>query len=70
MFAPHHCGSRPAACLQVHDLHAQLATLDRYGLPDLSTVVAEGLRKLVVFSKNAICREEPADEAADAVEAN
>ena len=40
-------GERPASPLIVNDLCAQIAPLDRFGLPSLGAVIADGLRSLV-----------------------
>jgi hypothetical protein len=48
-------GVRSVRPLIVNDLCAQLAPLDRYGLPRLSAAVADGLRALIGASRNAFC---------------
>ncbi|MGB7975747.1 MAG: hypothetical protein WCF81_15685 [Roseiarcus sp.] len=40
--------------LIVNDLCAQLAPLNRYGLPGLGAVVAEGARALIGVSRKAV----------------
>jgi hypothetical protein len=40
--------------LKIHDLHAQLAPLDRYGVAGLSSVIAEAVRSLVCGFKSAL----------------
>ena len=41
-------GNAPLAMrLKIHDLHAQLARLDRYGLGDMSFAITGALRTLV-----------------------
>jgi hypothetical protein len=40
--------------LIVNDLCAQLAPLNRYGLPDLGAVVANGARALIGVSRSAV----------------
>ena len=48
-------GERSVPPLIVNDLCAQLAPLNRYGLPVLSAAVADGLRALVGASRAAFC---------------
>ena len=48
-------GERSVPPLIVNDLCAQLAPLDRYGLPRFSAAVADGLRAIVGASRNAFC---------------
>ena len=48
-------GERSVPPLIVNDLCAQLAPLDRYGLPRLSAAVADGLRALMGASRSAFC---------------
>ncbi len=48
-------GERSAPPLIVNDLCAQLAPLNRYGLPGLSAAVADGLRALMGASRAAFC---------------
>ena len=47
-------GERPVPSLIVNDLCAQMATLNRYGLPSVGAAVADGLRALMGASRNAI----------------
>jgi len=50
-----HRGSAPLALkLRIDDLHAQLATLDRYGVPRLGSAMTEGVRALVCGFKSAL----------------
>jgi len=50
-----HRGSAPLALkLKIDDLHAQLATLDRYGVPRLGSAITEGVRALVRGFKSAL----------------
>jgi hypothetical protein len=44
-------GERPVPPLIVNDLCAQMATLNRYGLPKVSAALADGLRALVGASR-------------------
>ena len=46
-------GERPVSPLIVCDLRAQLAPLDRYGLPDVGAAVANGVRALMDASRTA-----------------
>ena len=48
-------GDRSVPPLIVNDLCAQLAPLNRYGLPALSAAVADGLRALMGASRAAVC---------------
>jgi len=48
-------GRHPAPPLLVNDLCAQLAPLDRYGLPGLSSALVDGLVALLNASRNALC---------------
>jgi hypothetical protein len=48
-------GARPASPLIRHDLCAQIAPLDRYGLPGLGAALADGLMALVGASRTALC---------------
>jgi hypothetical protein len=48
-------GERSVPPLIVDDLCAQLAPLNRYGLPRLSAAVADGLRALMDASRSALC---------------
>jgi hypothetical protein len=54
-------GGRPAPSLIVNDLCAQMATLNRYGLPRVSAAVANGVRALV---RNAVCSTVGCDDEA------
>jgi hypothetical protein len=47
-------GERPVPSLIVNDLCAQMATLNRYGLPKVSAALADGLRALVGASRAAV----------------
>ena len=47
-------GQRSASPLIVNDLCAQLAPLNRYGLPSLGVAVAESLRALIAASRTAV----------------
>jgi hypothetical protein len=47
-------GERPVPSLIVNDLCAQMATLNRYGLPSVGAAVADGLRALVGASRTAV----------------
>jgi hypothetical protein len=49
-------GERPAPSLIVCDLRAQLAPLNRYGLPGLGAAVADGLVALISASRTALPR--------------
>jgi len=50
-----HRGPAPLALkLRIDDLHAQLATLDRYGVPRLGSAMTEGVRALVCGFKSAL----------------
>jgi hypothetical protein len=41
-------GNAPLAMrLKIHDLHAQLAPLERYGVGDMSSAIAGGVRALL-----------------------
>jgi hypothetical protein len=46
-------GARPRSALIVNDLCAQLAPLNRYGLPGFSHALVEGLRSLFGASRDA-----------------
>ena len=48
------CGAESHSSLIVNDLCAQLAPLNRYGLPGLGAVVANGARALVGASRTAL----------------
>jgi len=54
MLHPHDC-AKVASPLIRHDLCAQIAQLDRYGLPGLGVALADGLLALVGASKTALC---------------
>jgi hypothetical protein len=58
MLHPHDC-AKVASPLIRHDLCAQMcaqiAQLDRYGLPGLGVALADGLLALVGASKTALC---------------
>ena len=56
-------GERSVPPLIVNDLCAQLAALDRYGLPRLSAAVADGLRALMGASRAAVCAAAGCDRA-------
>lgn len=47
-------GERPVPSLIVNDLRAQMATLNRYGLPKVSAALADGLRALLGASRTAV----------------
>jgi hypothetical protein len=47
-------GERPVPSLIVNDLCAQMATLNRYGLPSVGAALADGLRALVGASRTAV----------------
>jgi hypothetical protein len=47
-------GSESLSPLIVCDLRAQLAPLNRYGLPGLGAVVADGARALIGVSRTAV----------------
>ena len=47
-------GAESPSPLIVNDLCAQLAPLNRYGLPGLSAVVANGARALIGASRTAV----------------
>jgi hypothetical protein len=47
-------GERPVPQLIVNDLCAQMATLNRYGLPSLGAALADGLRALMGASRTAV----------------
>jgi hypothetical protein len=51
---PHDC-AKVASPLIRHDLCAQIAPLDRYGLPGLGVALADGLLALVGASRTALC---------------
>jgi hypothetical protein len=53
MLHPRDC-ARAAPPLIRHDLCAQIAPLDRYGLPGLGAALADGLLALVGASKTAL----------------
>ena len=54
MLHPHDC-AKVASPLIRHDLCAQIAPLDRYGLPGLGVALANGLLALVGASRTALC---------------
>jgi len=57
MVCPHNrsrAGAESPSPLIVNDLCAQLAPLNRYGLPGLSAAVANGARALVGVSRTAV----------------
>ncbi|MBV8105472.1 MAG: hypothetical protein JO223_12785 [Hyphomicrobiales bacterium] len=57
MVSSHHVicgGERPVPSLIVNDLCAQMATLNRYGLPKVSAALADGLRALMGASRTAV----------------
>lgn len=48
-------GNAPLAMrLRIHDLHAQLAPLERYGVGGMSLAIAGGIRALVRFVGSAL----------------
>ena len=48
-------GNVPLATrLKIDDLHAHLASLDRYGLPGLSSAITDGVRALARGFKGAL----------------
>ena len=47
-------GAESPSPLIVNDLCAQLAPLNRYGLPGLGAVVADGARALIGVSRTAV----------------
>jgi hypothetical protein len=57
MLHPHDSnrGARAVSPLIRNDLCAQIAPLDRYGLPGLGVALADGLLALVSASKTALC---------------
>ncbi len=50
----HRRGERSSSPLIVNDLRAQLAPLNRYGLPGLGAAVADGLHALIGVSRKAV----------------
>ncbi len=50
----HREGGACSSPLIVNDLCAQLAPLNRYGLPGLGAVVADGARALIGVSRKAV----------------
>jgi hypothetical protein len=50
----HHGGAECASPLIVCDLRAQIAPLNRYGLPGLGAAVADGARALIGVSRSAV----------------
>ena len=46
-------GARVGSSLVVNDLCAQLAPMNRYGLPGLSAAIVSGLRAVTGVSRNA-----------------
>jgi hypothetical protein len=50
----HRAGDASSSPLIVNDLCAQLAPLNRYGLPGLGAVVADGARALIGVSRKAV----------------
>jgi hypothetical protein len=49
-------GNAPLAMrLKIHDLHAQLAPLDRYGVGGISFAITRGVRALMRGFGNALC---------------
>ena len=50
----HRAGDAYSSPLIVNDLCAQLAPLNRYGLPGLGAVVADGARALIGVSRKAV----------------
>ena len=54
MLHTHDC-AKVASPLIRHDLCAQIAPLDRYGLPGLGVALADGLLALVGASRTALC---------------
>jgi hypothetical protein len=49
-------GNAPLAMrLKIHDLHAHLASLDRFGLPGLSSAMTDGVRALARAALMARC---------------
>jgi hypothetical protein len=56
-------GERPVPSLIVNDLCAQMATLNRYGLPSVGAALADGLRALVGASRTAVSSAAGCDEA-------
>ena len=50
-----HRGNAPLAMrLKIDDLHAQLAPLDRYGVPGLSSAMTDGIHALISGLKNTL----------------
>ena len=58
-----HRAPRPFPSLIVNDLCAQVATLNRYGVPSLGAALADGVRALVGASRTAVCSAGGCDEA-------
>ena len=54
MLCPHNVGRGSERPLIVNDLCAQLAPLNRYGLPGLGAVVVDGARALIGVSRTAV----------------
>jgi hypothetical protein len=50
----HRAGGAYSSPLIVNDLCAQLAPLNRYGLPGLGAVVVDGARALIGVSRKAV----------------
>jgi hypothetical protein len=50
----HRAGDASSSPLIVNNLCAQLAPLNRYGLPGLGAVVADGARALIGVSRKAV----------------
>ncbi len=55
--------ARPFPSLIVNDLCAQMAPLNRYGVPSLGAALADGLRSLMGASRTAVCSAVGCDQA-------
>jgi hypothetical protein len=63
-----HRGNVPLAMrLRIHDLHAQLAPLERYGVGGMSLAIAGGIRALVRAVGSAFCGGADNGRSAEAV---
>ena len=63
-----HRGNVPLAMrLKIHDLHAQLAPLERYGLGPMSFAIAGGVRTLMRGFGGALCSGAESDRSSPAV---
>jgi hypothetical protein len=65
-------GNAPLAMrLKIHDLHAQLATLERYGVGGMSSAITDGVRALVrgfiSALRSAFCSGAESDRSSEAV---